>query len=83
MNIMVLGDKNLTQLRADEESKAMGMLFKFLTILLKSYSYAKQIAILEAEDESRETSVRISSKKETRSIHSSDEDSRLEKTQQL
>lgn len=27
------------------------MLFEFLTILLKSYSYAKHIAILEAESE--------------------------------
>jgi len=32
----------------------MGMLFQFLTILLKSYSYAKQMAILEAESENVE-----------------------------
>lgn len=52
LNMIMLGDRELTQARADAENKVMGMLFQFLTILLKSYSYAKQIAILEAESES-------------------------------
>jgi hypothetical protein len=46
--MIILGDRELTQARADAENKVMGMLFQFLSILLKSYSYAKQIAILEA-----------------------------------